>query len=71
MRLREYQPFWKAGRMFKTAYPRSGLPWTIFEEEKLRGWFVNKRMKEIADLLERTPSSVGARAKALGLRNGR
>ncbi len=57
--------------MFKTAFPRSGLPWTSLDEEKLCGWFVGKTMKEIADLLGRTPSSVSARAKLLGLRKCR
>jgi hypothetical protein len=57
--------------MVKVAYPRTRLPWTDIEEQKIRLWFETKSTREIADLLGRTTNSVYARAKALGLGTSR
>lgn len=53
--------------MKSTAYPNSGAPWTDDEEQQIRRWFRSKSLREIADLLGRTPASVSARAGAMGL----
>ncbi len=53
------------------AYPKKGWPWTDQDDRDLRLWYETKSIREISDSLGRTPHSIYARVRALGLGNSR
>lgn len=50
------------------AYPSKGWPWTDKDDGDLRLWYETRSIRELSDLLGRTPHAIYARARALGLR---